>query len=66
MSLTIGHKHNPIKFNLLNVFHQDPLQVHLIALECMMNFHLLFIQRKLNNDIEVFFSVIPLLTSTVL
>lgn len=31
-----------------------------------MNFHLLFIQLKLNNDIEVFFSVIPLLTSIAL
>lgn len=40
--------------------------VFVIDGECRMNFHILFIQLKLNNDIEVFFPLIPLLTSIVL
>lgn len=60
MSLTIGHKYNSITFNLGMSFttFRYCRWVH--------DELLLFIQLKLNNDIEVFFSVIPLLTSIVL
>lgn len=60
MSLTIGPKYNPITFNLGMSFTSFRYYrwVH--------DELLLFIQLKLNNDIEVFFPVIPLLTSIVL